>query len=151
MTYHVLIASTVSDNAPLSGPAITKHVHLMNYTNTNQLIILFTSLSRLSRFMFYIIDMLSRWNNRPVIQSIGLTAVEETMRRGRHACPAPDKHKASAAVCPTIELPCARAAADTKNHFTIIRLSLFFSHLLWHKPNYCLVSSLITRVYRLQR
>lgn len=94
VTYHVQIAS-LSDNAALSGRAITTHVHLMNYTNTNQLIILFTSLSRLSSFMFYIIDMLSRWNNRAVIQPIGLTALDETMRRDAGASlDSPHNHKA---------------------------------------------------------
>lgn len=64
--WNFVIVKRLSDNALLSGYALATSVHLMNYTNTNQLIILFTSLKLLSGFVFDIIDMLSRWNNRAV-------------------------------------------------------------------------------------
>lgn len=66
--YNIIVRfnSKLSDNMALSGRALATSNHLMNYTNTNQLIILFTSLNFLSVFVFNIIDMLSRWNNQTV-------------------------------------------------------------------------------------
>lgn len=96
----------------LSGRALaTSDHHLMNYTNTNQLIILFTSLNFLSVFVFDIIDMLSRWNNRAVSREIGSEASHARLLNSQKTRSRPIKEAFNVWV-------------DTKNYFNITRHTL---------------------------
>lgn len=109
--------SKLSDNMALSGRVLAASDHLMNYTNTNQLIILFTSLNFLSVFVFNIIDMLSRWNNQSVKpDQLHMHLLENQTTRS-----------------PPIKLT-FYVNIDTKNHSNITRHMLIY---------YCELSELI--------
>lgn len=95
----------------LSGRAPATSDHLMNYTNTNQLIILFTSLNFLSVFVFDIIDMLSQWNNRAVSREIGSEASHARLLNSQKTRSRPIKETFNVWV-------------DTKNYFNITRHTL---------------------------